>query len=328
MKSRSKQLLDRAVAATIAAIEIYNKPDFPYRAETFCILAVNGWELLLKAKWLKENGNRIQSLYEKEYRTNIDGSKSKRKTIKLSSAGIPFTHGLGYLAKRLVEQNHLDPMAKGNLDLLVEQRNTSVHFFHQSEPILAKSLQEIGTASTKNFLLATKDWFDRDLSDYNFYLMPLSFVDLPRQTEAIVLNREERSFLKYLDDLAAQTDESFSDYRVTAYIDVKLTRSNAEGVQEVRRSNNPNAEEIRMTDDQFRDTYPWTYSELTNRCRKRYRDFKANSMYHGIRKPLERDSKFCWEHRLDSRNPKSTKRNFYSPNILQEFDGHYLKVTT
>ena len=56
MKSRSKELLDRAIAATVATIEIYNKPDFPYRSETFCILAINGWELLLKAKWLKENG--------------------------------------------------------------------------------------------------------------------------------------------------------------------------------------------------------------------------------------------------------------------------------
>ena len=39
-----------AIAATVGAIEIYNKPDFPYRSETFCILAINGWELLLKAK--------------------------------------------------------------------------------------------------------------------------------------------------------------------------------------------------------------------------------------------------------------------------------------
>lgn len=31
MKARSKELLDRAVAATVAAIEIYNKPDFLYR---------------------------------------------------------------------------------------------------------------------------------------------------------------------------------------------------------------------------------------------------------------------------------------------------------
>ena len=63
MKSRSKQLLDKAIAATVAAIEIYNKPDFQYREETFSILAINGWELLLKAKWLDENDKKIQSLY-------------------------------------------------------------------------------------------------------------------------------------------------------------------------------------------------------------------------------------------------------------------------
>ena len=33
MKSRSKELLDRAIAATIAAIEVYNAPDFRYCEE-------------------------------------------------------------------------------------------------------------------------------------------------------------------------------------------------------------------------------------------------------------------------------------------------------
>ena len=68
MKSRSKRLLDKSIAATVAAIEIYNKPDFQYRGETFSILAINGWELLFKAKWLNENNNKIRSLYVKERR--------------------------------------------------------------------------------------------------------------------------------------------------------------------------------------------------------------------------------------------------------------------
>ena len=202
MKSRSKELLDRAIAATVAAIEIYNKPDFPYRSETFCILAINGWELLLKAKWLSENGNKIRSLYVMEPRKKKDGTNSRRKKVKRTRSKSPFTHGLDYLAKGLVEQKCLDPIAKGNLDALLELRDTSVHFFHQSDSRLAESLQEIGAASLKNFVLAVKEWFDRDLSDFNFYLMPLSFVDLPRQTEAIVLNKEERSFLQYLQHLA------------------------------------------------------------------------------------------------------------------------------
>jgi hypothetical protein len=61
MKARSKQLVDRAIAATVAAIEIYNKPDFQYRNETFAVLAVNGWELLFKAKWLVDHNNDIRA---------------------------------------------------------------------------------------------------------------------------------------------------------------------------------------------------------------------------------------------------------------------------
>ena len=63
MKSRTKELLDRSIAAMIAAIEVYNKPSFPYRAETFSILAINSWELLFKAKWLFDNDNKERCLF-------------------------------------------------------------------------------------------------------------------------------------------------------------------------------------------------------------------------------------------------------------------------
>jgi hypothetical protein len=50
MKTRNKAMLDKSLAAMISAIEIYNKPDFKYREETFLVLCINSWELLLKAK--------------------------------------------------------------------------------------------------------------------------------------------------------------------------------------------------------------------------------------------------------------------------------------
>jgi len=53
MKSRARAMLDKAIAAMISAIEIYNKPDFHYREETFSVLCINAWELLLKAKVLQ-----------------------------------------------------------------------------------------------------------------------------------------------------------------------------------------------------------------------------------------------------------------------------------
>ncbi len=104
MKSRSSQLLDKSIAAMIAAIEVYNKPDFMYRGETFSILAINAWELLLKAKYLKDNHNKIRSLYVTEPVTNKDGSKSKRKRIKLTRSGNPFTHSIEFIAKKLIDK--------------------------------------------------------------------------------------------------------------------------------------------------------------------------------------------------------------------------------
>jgi hypothetical protein len=50
--SRSARLLQSAEAALISSIEIYNKPAFAYREETFSILALNAWELMLKSKLL------------------------------------------------------------------------------------------------------------------------------------------------------------------------------------------------------------------------------------------------------------------------------------
>lgn len=56
-KPRYMALVDKSIQACIAAIEIYNKPEFRYREEAFSILMLNAWELLLKARILKENKN-------------------------------------------------------------------------------------------------------------------------------------------------------------------------------------------------------------------------------------------------------------------------------
>ena len=40
-KARYQHLLEKSVHAALSAIEIYNKPDFKYREESFSILMVN-----------------------------------------------------------------------------------------------------------------------------------------------------------------------------------------------------------------------------------------------------------------------------------------------
>lgn len=82
MKSRSRLMLEKSIAAMLSAIEIYNKPDFKYREETFSVLCINSWELLLKAKVLNLTSNKVASLYAMEYRTLKSGKKSTVKRPK------------------------------------------------------------------------------------------------------------------------------------------------------------------------------------------------------------------------------------------------------
>jgi len=136
MKARARELLDRAIAAMVAAIDVYNKPDFPYRAESFTILALNAWELLLKARWLALHRNRLSSLYVQQGKADASRPRYKR-----TRSGNPMTHSLDYLAEKLTKQRQLDENARRNLEALSELRDTAVHFYHRS-PELNERVQE------------------------------------------------------------------------------------------------------------------------------------------------------------------------------------------
>lgn len=328
MNSHLKELINNSIAASVSAVEIYNKPDFRYRAETFCILAINSWELLFKAKWLAENDNKIESLYVKKSRSKNDSLKSKEPNIKLTRSGNPLTHSLDYLGNKLREQKHLEQNAWVNIKALLELRDSSIHFYNSSLDF-ANRLQEIGAASLQNFVLLVEEWFNRDLSEFNFYLMPLSFVKPPTETKAILLDKEENNFLNYLEHLKTQADESDDKYSVAINIEVKLTRSKARNAVDVRIAHptNTDAPEVLMTEEQVLEQYPWDYQRLTEKCKERYSDFKLNKTYHKARRSIceQKDGKLCKTRYLDPSNPKSSKKQFYKPEILHEFDKHYTK---
>ena len=197
MRSGSKELLDRAILAMVAAIEIYNKPGFPYRNESFAILAINGWELLLKAKWLDLNGNRKQSLYVYEHRETSKGKRSKKLYIKRTRSKSPLTHELSFLAKALVNKKTLDSSASQNIEVMLEFRDCATHFFNQNQAFETR-LYEIGAACVMNFVNLIHEWYGHEAAEFNFQLMPLSFLDPPRGTRGSFLNTEESSFFGVL----------------------------------------------------------------------------------------------------------------------------------
>jgi len=318
MKARSKELLERATSAMIAAIEVYNKPDFPYRAESFTILTANAWELLLKAKWLQGHNNRLSSLYVRQ------GGGAKRKRIKKTKAGNPFTHSLVYIANKLREEGKLNESAYRNVELLSELRDSSIHLY-QAKPEIAKKLQEIAMAAVKNFNAAAREWFGEDLSRFNFYLMPLSFVEMPTQTEGVMLNRAEQRFLKFLSQHEMKDTDDNLPYAVAVNIELRFVRSKEKGAVPVQVTEDPNAPAVRLTEEQVRERYPWDYRILTERCRDRYDDFLPNQQYHERRKALYEDKRYVYIRQLDPGNPKSAKKPFFNPSIFNELDKYYRK---
>ena len=215
-----EELSRKATQATVAAIQAYNNPTSVYRAETFAILSINGWELLLKAKWLKEHGDDLASLHIIE--TVTEGGKDKQR-VKLSRSKNPLTEGFTSLVRKLDGRGMLSKNIQKNLDALVEIRDTAIHFYDESGR-LEISVHEIASASVRNFASVMKEWFARDLSEeYHFSLMPLSFVNVA-QSDATVVNSEVENLLDFLDGLESDSDRSDTEYFVALRIDLNLTR--------------------------------------------------------------------------------------------------------
>lgn len=153
-------LIEKAVTACVSAIEIYNKPDFKFREETFSILMINAWELLLKAKILQENDDRKESIQIQKNGSPVLTASGNPKTISISKA----LTILGSTGK-------INTVVVSGIQLLIEIRNESVHFVHNDLALSAK-VQAIGTASLKNFMTLAMNWFGYDFQKFNFYLMP------------------------------------------------------------------------------------------------------------------------------------------------------------
>jgi len=319
--------MEKSLAAMLAGMEIYNKPDFGYREETFSVLAVNAWELLLKARILQLAQNRVSSILVYERRQRADGSLSVKKYRRKNRSGTHVSIGLFQAFDVLVNDygDKISPAIRKNLELLVEVRDNAVHFINKGFE-LEKRVQELGSACLRNYLNAVRRWFGVDLSAYNFFLMPLAFFRDLSTMGVVVLNGEEKKFLKYLSDRIDEADEDpVADFSLALRLEIRLARAGGTGPG-VALSKEPGAIKVTMDEENIRQQYPWTYDILSTRLRRRYNDFKLNRTYHQIRRALETDDRFCKVRLLDPGNPRSGQKKFYNPNIVREFDRHYSRV--
>jgi hypothetical protein len=221
----------------------------------------------------------------------------------------------------------IDRYGAENIYLLMEIRDNAIHF-HNSSLGLRKRVQEIGSAALRNFSYAAKTWFGRTLADYDFALMPFAF-ESPTGIIQTVFAEDEKGASAKIQNLFLETKKAFPfdasrPFNVGVEIELRFVRNARDGAIAVRVApGDPNAVPVTISEEDARKTFPWTYSDLRRSLRARYDDFKENDAFHKIRRPLEKDSRYCHVRLLDPKNAKTQKQKFYNPNIVAIFDEQY-----
>lgn len=136
-----EELLDKSISAALSSIEMYNKPDLKYREEIFTILIINSWELLLKAKILKNTNNSLESLYVLD---------NQSKKYKLSRNGNPLTIDINGAMSKI----GLDKAVFDNIKYLIEIRDTAIHLYHDGP--LTYLLYTLSVACLQNYQKLTR----------------------------------------------------------------------------------------------------------------------------------------------------------------------------
>lgn len=325
---RSQHLLEKSVHAALSAIEIYNKPDFKYREESFSILMINAWELLLKARILYLNKNNLKSIYIIDAnKIRKDGKTYKYPKHKKSRSGNYLTIDITNAIKIL----ELPERLKENLILLTEIRDNAIHFVNDSK-LFERKFLEIGTSSLKSYVIMVNEWFKYDLNQYNFFLMPISFFH-KYEMQSFSINSENEQHQNLLKFIAEKENSFPSDehqeHNISLILKTKWVKSESiETLTSFRYDpHDPNAITYKVdSEEQFKKKYPWNFTDhLKPKLKSRYKNFKMNNDFWALKKNLEKNEKYSKERYLDWNNLKGPKMKFYSTEILKEFDKHYEK---
>lgn len=314
-----KSLLDKSVGSMLSAIEIYNKPDFNYREETFAILSVNSWELLLKAYFLKINHFKANSLYVYKESKKKDGTPSKRKVVVLNRCNNPCTMSIQEVISQLSKLKKLPNNLKSNIETLIELRDNSVHFTN-FEPI-TRQIQELGFACIKNYISIVRIWgLPVDFSRYNFYLMPLAYVDSKKIVDS-VLPKETEHYVDLVKSKISSEDQTDDDFNIAISIDIDFKKGNS--FESIGVNYSPDGIPITLSEENIKKRYPYDYWAVVKKCKEKYPDFKRDRKFNDIMKGVKENKKLCHIRKLDADNPKSQKKAFYSTAIFIELNKHY-----
>ena len=318
-------LVEKSRAACLAAIETYNRASVQYREETFAILMINAWELLLKARVMKESGGKVSSLHAYSFKKKKDGKPGKKKEFRFTRSKLHYTISLSTCCEtvRAYAVDAIDEPCIQNIDALVEMRDSAVHFVANNQR-LRKVLAELSLASVRNYVIASQKWFDLSFSDLNIASIPVTF-DLDQEGVEAIARKPGAAvakFLAHIQEMENETNAIVSPFTFSVKVSFDLLKKKGDGAVMARlAAPGEKADVVMQVDgDGLPAGFEWSYADLVRHLNRRYVNFSAGKKFLAAMKDLKEDKGICFERYLDPKRKRGTIKRFYNPNILKHFD--------
>jgi len=328
VKNITESLIENSKSAIIGCVELHNKPIFPYRYEVCTILAINGWELLLKA-YIAQNNPEV-------------------KLIKKDSHSKPFEECVSFVSSKLGKPFKA---IEENLNRLYDYRCHIIHFYKDKIDTILYSLLHKTILFYNSFL---KEHFNTDLTEEtNLMLLPIGFK--PFASPVDFLSKESEfsnssiAVKKFIESIIASTEElnnqGIEEAILTGFnvavinenriknadiiagitsieSDAKLTVSNV--ISNVKITDDESARKIKIDEESlFSTIYVLAYYDVVNKCRLLYSDFKQDPKFNRIMKTLKGNPEYHKKRFLDIQKQSGSAKDWYTNSIFLEFNKHY-----
>ena len=309
--SLSKRMARTAISALVAAVEIYNKPTVEYREQTFAVLLVNAWEVLLKARIVQINNNKMSPILERKPKSRV----FKTDEVTEGQSTIPLKTVLGTA--------DIPGEVRDNLTEVINVRNEAVHM-GLLHPELKGEILKFGTASVQNFVQLAQKWFAEPVPVT--HLLPVGFVGDAQVVKASI-NARQNELLRRLSRVSAGAREGNEGFAVSLSVDIRLNPQMTGGGV-IAPTHDANAPKANLTTDQLLEVYPNSHEEIKEMCKKTYSDFKVNRKFNDLMREFVKKDPNCAFVRPNNPKGKGSGLTYYynGTEVLRILDGHYERV--
>jgi len=332
-----KQLLQKAKDSALLAVEFYNKPVVSFKSEGYITMMCIAWTSLLHACFFK---NKIKPYYRKK----SSGSKRPRfeQIIETLPGGQKVKENRWWELQECVKQYFKDdnnsPIRK-NLEFFIPLRNMIVH---RNLPELDDSIFGECQALLINFNNFMEQHFNKKYSIKNSLSFSLQLTQSPKNfieaSKEELKNKDAKNIVDFIKAYRSSlTTEQFDSPEYSfkvVLIQVKNHESknalalrfvNEKDLTEDQKEQLKNIGIVLVKEKQTKidgvpENYSLTYSDLISKLKEKIPSIKINNDFHKTKNEiLQKNPKLRHTRKLDDKNPKSPKKDFYDPKIIEEF---------